>query len=151
MIKIIYGNLFDSTAEILCHQCNCQGVMGSGVAAEVKKRYPEVFQAYRHEYETKGLELGKVVFVKNLRGQIIANLLGQDKFGYDGQQYTRYDKLQECLDAVKTVMIEQGFTTVALPYMMSCCRGGGSWDVVFTMITETFKGFDVEIWRLDTI
>lgn len=148
MIKIIYGNLFDSSADILCHQCNCQGVMGSGVAAEVKKRYPEVFKVYRHEYETNGLELGKVVFAKNIHGQMIANLLAQDKFGYDGQQYTRYDKLQECLDSVKTVMKEQSLTTVAFPYMMSCCRGGGSWDIVYTMITETFKDFDVEIWRL---
>ena len=41
MVKIIEGNLFDTKANIICHQCNCQGVMGSGVAAEVKRRYPE--------------------------------------------------------------------------------------------------------------
>lgn len=149
MVKIIDGNLFDSDATIICHQCNCQGVMGSGVAAEVKRRYPEVYQVYRNEYETKGLKLGKVVFVENFYGQIIANLLGQEKYGYDGKQYTHYDKLQECLDSVKAVMKEHGLLTVAFPYLMSCHRGGGDWNVVYKMIEDTFKDFDVEIWRLN--
>ena len=35
MIKVIPGNLFDSEAQILAHQVNCKGVMGSGVAKEV--------------------------------------------------------------------------------------------------------------------
>ena len=62
MIKIIDGNLFDSKAQIICHQCNCQGVMGSGVAAEVKRRYPHVYKAYRKDYEQGKLRLGYVNF-----------------------------------------------------------------------------------------
>ena len=62
MIKIIDGNLFDTKAHIICHQCNCQGVMGSGVAAEVKRRYPYVFNSYRKDYEDGKLKLGYVNF-----------------------------------------------------------------------------------------
>lgn len=149
MIKVIDGNLFDSKADIIAHQCNCQGVMGSGVAAEVKKRYPEVYLTYRHEYETKGLELGKVIFVENFYGQIIANLLGQERYGYDGKQYTNYDKLQECFDSVKKLMKNENLQTIAFPYLMSCHRGGGDWNIVYKMIEDTFKDFHVEIWRLD--
>ena len=32
MIKVVNGSLLDATEDILCHQVNCQGVMGSGVA-----------------------------------------------------------------------------------------------------------------------
>ena len=149
MIKIIDGNLFDSKANIICHQCNCQGVMGSGVAAEVKKRYPEVYQVYRNEYEKNGLILGQVIFVENFYEQIIANMLGQEKYGYDGKQYTHYDKLQECLNRVKDFMIHAHFNTVAFPYLMSCHRGGGDWSIVYKMIEDTFKDFEVEIWRLN--
>ena len=46
MIKNIEGNLFDTNADMICHQANCQGRMGSGVALEVKQRYPEVFGSY---------------------------------------------------------------------------------------------------------
>ena len=30
MIKTVYGNILDATEDIICHQVNCQGVMGAG-------------------------------------------------------------------------------------------------------------------------
>lgn len=149
MIKIIDGNLFDSKASVICHQCNCQGVMRSGVAAEVKRRYPEVYQVYRDKYERSGLTLGEVIFCAISYKQVIANMLGQEEYGYDGNQYTNYDKLQQCLNKVKELMVGINLKTVAFPYLMSCHRGGGDWNVVYKMIEDTFKDFDVEIWRLD--
>ena len=150
-INIIEGNLFDTKADIICHQCNCQGVMGSGVALEVKKRFPVVFKAYRKDYEENKLELGYVNFAAANENQIIANMCGQDKYGYDGKQYTHYDKLQECLDMVAEYAREKfsNKPTIAFPYMMSCHRGGGDWNIVYKMIEETFKDFEVEIWRLN--
>ena len=150
MIKIINGNLFDSKANIICHQCNCQGVMGSGVAAEVKRRFPDVFNAYRKDYEDGKLQLGYVCFATAKQDQIIANMCGQDKFGYDGSVYTKYDKLQECFDNVVNYAMREydKAPTIAFPYLMSCHRGGGDWNIVYKMIENTFKDFDVEIWRL---
>mgnify|MGYP002570523564 FL=1 len=43
MIKIIDGDLFRSNARIIVHQVNCQKRMGSGVALQVKKKYPNVY------------------------------------------------------------------------------------------------------------
>ena len=150
MVKIIEGNLFDTRAEIICHQCNCQGVMGSGVAAEVKKRYPEVFEVYRQDYEEGRLVLGYVCFAETGTGQVVANLCGQEKYGYDGKQYTHYDKLQECFDRVVAYakMLEKR-PVIAFPYLMSCHRGGGDWNVVSQMIADTFQDFEVEIWKLN--
>lgn len=151
MVKIIEGNLFDTKANIICHQCNCQGVMGSGVAAEVKRRYPEVFKAYRKDYEEGKLVLGYVNFAQASTGQILANLCGQEKYGYDGKQYTHYDKLQECFNNV-VFYAKENFEkkpVVAFPYLMSCHRGGGDWNVVSKMIEDTFQDFEVEIWKLN--
>ena len=156
MIKIIDGNLFDSKANIICHQCNCQGVMGSGVAAEVKRRYPHVFETYRRDYEQGRLEPGYVCFVstnnkKEDYSQVIANMCGQDKYGYDGNQYTNYLGLEQCLNEVLNYALDMYYKrpTIAFPYLMSCCRGGGDWNVVYKMIEDKFSDFDVEIWRLD--
>lgn len=151
MIKVIDGNLFDSKADIIGHQTNIFGVMGSGVALEVKKRYPHVFASYRKDYEDGKLKLGYVNFANAKQDQVIANMCGQANFGYDGKQYTNYEKLQECFDSVK----DYAYTnydvrpTIAFPWKLSCCRGGGNWDIVYKMIEDTFKDFDVEIWRLD--
>ena len=99
MVKIIEGNLFDTKANIICHQCNCQGVMGSGVAAEVKRRYPEVFKAYRKDYEEGKLVLGYVNFAQASTGQILANLCGQEKYGYDGKQLHHLIRVKEYLNS----------------------------------------------------
>lgn len=151
MIRIIDGNLFDSKANIICHQTNTFGVMGSGVAAEVKSRYPHVFQSYRKDYEDGKLKLGYVNFTTAKQDQVIANMCGQDKYGYDGKQYTNYDALQECFNQVVDFACEvyDVRPVIAFPWKLSCCRGGASWDVVYKMIEDTFKDFDVEIWRLD--
>lgn len=149
MIKIIDGDLFESNADIIGHQVNTCGVMGSGVAAEVKHRYPHVFHSYRKDYEDNKLKLGYVNFITSKSNQVIANMCGQDKYGYDGKQYTNYDALQECMDKVVKYAIENNLKTIAFPWKLSCCRAGGSWDIVYHMIESTFKNFEVEIWRLD--
>jgi O-acetyl-ADP-ribose deacetylase (regulator of RNase III) len=45
----VKGNLLDLAEEgkfdIIVQGCNCQNVMGSGIAKEIKSRYPEVYQA----------------------------------------------------------------------------------------------------------
>ena len=151
MVKLIEGNLLDSTASIICHQCNCKGLMGSGVAEAVKTRYPHVFQKYRKDYLDGKLKLGYVCFVDAKPNQVIANMCGQDGFGYDGAVYTNYDALQKCLDEVRDVALYDYDIkpVIAFPYLMSCYRGGGDWNIVYKMIEDTFHGFDVEIWRLN--
>lgn len=46
-IKIIDGDLFTTNAKIICHQVNCQGKMGSGVAKQVREKYPHVYEEYK--------------------------------------------------------------------------------------------------------
>ena len=59
MSIIVYeGNLLDSKANIICHQTNCKGVMGSGVALAVKTRYPAAYESYRKAFDNKKLKLG---------------------------------------------------------------------------------------------
>jgi ADP-ribose 1''-phosphate phosphatase len=41
-------SLFDAPeGALIVHACNCQGVWGSGIAAEFAKRYPKSFETYR--------------------------------------------------------------------------------------------------------
>ena len=37
MVTFHNGNILDSGADIICHQVNCRGVMGSGVAKQIKE------------------------------------------------------------------------------------------------------------------
>ena len=43
MVEIKIGNVFDTDAKYICHQVNCKGKMASGVAKEVRERYPDAY------------------------------------------------------------------------------------------------------------
>ena len=85
--------------------------------------------------------MGYVNFSTAKQDQVIANMCGQDKYGYDNGLYTHYDKLQECLDRVLQYAYNSYDVkpTIAFPYLMSCHRGGGDWDIVSKMIENTFN------------
>lgn len=48
MYEFKKGNMFDNIEKdvILLHACNAQGVWGSGIAVEFKKRFPKSFEEY---------------------------------------------------------------------------------------------------------
>ena len=157
-IDIIEGDIFDSCADVILHQVNCQGVMGSGIARQVKQRYPAVFKAYKSVCDeakktgsTKQL-LGTILacektnsLTQNLiDNQIIVNLFAQDRYGTD-KCYTDYDALKECL---KRVNSEFEGLRVGIPYHMSCGRAGGDWDIVDKIIKDTLVWCDVTYYLI---
>ena len=152
MIKHIKCDIFESGADIICHQVNCQGVMGSGIAKQVREKFPNVYTQYLELYNTvpRRAQLlghcqacGTDMMSKNNNNTIIMNLFAQENYGYDGKCYTDYDALRECLDMIKYVCSEN--TVIAFPYLMGCHRGGGDWNIVYKIIEEVFGDSDCEI------
>ena len=93
MVKIISGNLLDSKEDYICHQVNCRGVMGSGVAKAIRDKWPEVYDAYlQYVSMCVGTPLGSVCFAPIENGdQEVANMFAQFTYGYDGLRYTSSD------------------------------------------------------------
>lgn len=155
MIKHIKCDIFESGADVILHQVNCQGVMGSGIAKQVKEKYPEVYKSYValcHQYDpplSRSELLGLVQMVRT-ESCIICNLFAQDMYGYDGKCYTNYDALKECFTAVSLNLQANNIKTVAIPYKIGCARGGGDWNVVYQMIEEIFdEDYNVLICEYD--
>lgn len=155
MIKIVNGNILNASEDIICHQVNCQGVMGSGLAKQIRSKYPEVFDQYK-EY-CKYIQypkqlLGKALPVKCWDGKIVFNLFGQLYYGKDGKQYTDYDALRECFKNIKrSVLFETGdlyHKTIAIPFQIGCGLAGGSWNIVYNIIEDVFIDYDVTIYKL---
>jgi O-acetyl-ADP-ribose deacetylase (regulator of RNase III) len=149
MIKHIKCDIFESGADIICHQVNCQGVMGSGIAKQVKERYPSVYAEYKQLCDAHSA-LGRTplgtwqpvsIDTSNMNKYII-NIFAQDHYGYDCQCYTDYDALKYCLNEIKETTCRR---TIAFPYLMGCHRGGGDWNVVYKMIEEVFADSDCAV------
>jgi O-acetyl-ADP-ribose deacetylase (regulator of RNase III)/uncharacterized protein YwgA len=64
MIKVLVGNLFESSAQTLVNTVNCVGVMGKGIALEFKKRYPNMFNDYERRCKTSEVKLGRPYLFK---------------------------------------------------------------------------------------
>lgn len=165
-IKIIDGDLFSTKAKYICHQVNCQGKMGSGVAKQIRAKFPTVYKWYKvkcdegaHEKDRLGLSrsplLGQVQVVykedypvdsKNIDSQVICNLFSQDQYGYNGRQYTDYAAFEKCLLQLKQIV--PAGETIAMPYKIGCGLGGGNWGVVSGIIDKILgQQYTVELWR----
>lgn len=148
------GDLFTTTATIIAHQVNCQGKMGSGVALQVKQKYPSAYEMYLSECQKENKPfkpLGLIQIISQSDGHIICNMFAQDNYGYDGKQYTDTAALRSCFNILKYYALT-GKYSVAIPYKIGCCRGGADWDnEVYPIIESIFSDESVrlEIWRLD--
>lgn len=147
MVKHVKGDIFQSGADVILHQVNCQGVMGSGIAKQVREKYPNVYKEYKDlcdlEFDPKNL-LGIAQPVHANDKTIIVNIFAQENFGYDGKCYTDYNALREGL---KTVYKSNKDDIIAIPYLMGCHRGGGDWNIVYKMIEEIFADCDVTLYE----
>lgn len=143
-IKIIDGDLFDTDAKYICHQVNCQGRMGSGVAKTVRKKFPEAFEQYKKEC-SKGGCLGSVQFVAS-NGKIIINMFAQDRYGFDGKKYTDDDAFVKCLAEIQSAVPDG--VTIAMPYKIGCGLGGGDWGTILSYIENILAHhYEVELWK----
>ena len=173
MIKIIEGNLFNSKANFLVHQTNCMGVMGSGVALQVKEEYPHVEKEYRRYLKhcdknnieplgtaqyvpSEAWAIGMIDTIKNNNViaydneyQYIVNLFGQRDYGLD-KQHTNLKAMKNAMVDIRNKAKAIG-ATVAMPYMIGSARGGAKWSDVYKIIEDVFKdsGVDVEICKYD--
>lgn len=143
MIESISGNVLDYVGKnsIVCHQTNCRGVMGSGLAKEIRTKYPKVYIKYKflcEQVEPCNL-LGTVQMVEVDDGVRIANCFGQDRYGRD-KMYTSYEALESCFKYLRKYAESEvnNIDTVAFPYGIGCGLAGGDWNIVNAMIEKAF-------------
>jgi O-acetyl-ADP-ribose deacetylase (regulator of RNase III) len=150
MITIVDGDILQAKEDVICHQVNCMGVMGSGLAKQIRDKYPEVYPSYIRyckgckDGNPKNL-LGDIQTILCSDGKVIVNLFGQFDYGRD-KQYTDYKALKESLEGILCVA-KYNSDSIALPYNLGCGLAGGDWEVVYKIIEEVFKDYDVTIYK----
>ena len=149
MISYIKGNLLDSDCNFICHQVNCQGKMASGVAGQIRKRWPEVYTNYERVANSKMLGKVQILYIEdaNIPFQCVVNMFAQEFYGYNGDRYTGYDAFWNCLNELKSKMPKGA--TVAFPYKIGCGLGGANWEIIEKMIDIVFKDYGVFIYKLE--
>lgn len=156
-MKIVNGDILtpvknpEKEMVVVCHQVNCKGVMGKGLARRIKNRFPGVFELYRERCDALGSKnLGTVQLCSCFlsSGYVIANIFGQDRYGKE-KRFTDYNALKKAFSS----MSHMENTVIRIPYKMGCGLGGGDWSIVKSLIRSELvdKGCRVEIWHKDTL
>lgn len=147
------GNVFDSDCTIIIHQANCFTTMGSGIAKELKMRYPEAFEADIVFPVPRGSRqrLGKHSFAWSRdNNRLIVNLYGQHRYGRD-KKYTEEDKLLEAMEQafIKFEALKErrpDFTIkVGMPYKIGCGLAGGDWKIVSEGIDRLAEQYNIRV------
>lgn len=131
--------------DILIHQVNCQGKMNSGIAKQIREAYPQHYEDYTRLCEgftSIGL-FGRYVDTV-VDGRKIVGVFGQDKFGYDGGQYTSYAALTVGIS--NTLELAFIGDKIAVPKGIGCGLGGADWSVVESILEDLEEIHSTEIY-----
>ena len=153
MITFVKGDLLDSDCDYICHQVNCMGVMGAGIAKQIRERYPEVYNVYRNHcgvYSRSGASilLGHIdiVPINSKPGFHVINMYSQKECG-TGKRYTSYDAFNCALHYIRYMI--PPYASIGFPKNIGCGLGGGNWNLIVGMIHEVLaKDRDVYIYEI---
>lgn len=118
----------DEPKHILVHGCNAQGVMGAGIAKQIRLTYPSVYENYVDLYQERGLRLGQVQIVSvkndnfNKNCYAVINAITQAKTG-PGLQLS-YLALERCVEKVFYVANKHSITEIVSPMIGGGLAGG---------------------------
>lgn len=145
------GNLVQSVKSgLILQQVNCQGVMGSGIAKELRETYPVVWESYRDlcDRAAPSTLLGSAQLVQVTDTLYVANLFGQLHYGRDGKRYTSYDALDKALESLGRQLVDADLPLIDIHHpLIGCGLGGGYWSVVSGIILARL-GDDTTLWTL---
>ena len=147
MVATVSGDLLKSDCNILIHQCNCFKAMGGGIAKQIKKRYPEAYEADKSDERKPTFKLGHYTYAYIEREErLIFNLYGQFKYAEFAPAYmkTIYPAFAQGLSEILTDVSEiaerngiNGNIKIGMPFGIGCGLGKGEWGEIQSIIERT--------------
>lgn len=125
-------NILNASEQIIVHQVNELGVMGAGLAKQIKEKYPKMFEAYK-KYASPD-KIGQCLLIRVEEDKYIANFFSQRGISRT-HQTTDHKAFEKCLIQLSEY-IKQNNMTVAFPYKIGCGLAGGNWDIVSKLIEK---------------
>lgn len=149
------GNMIDEVKQgVIVHQVNAQGVMGGGIAKQIRDRWPKVFEDYaavvpnRYDPNSGEGHMGKVIYTEVEPGLWVASIVGQQFYGRDPKVvYTSYESLARGFDSVAHFASSRG-AEVHYP-LIGCGLANGDWSIVSSIISRRLGTIVHTLWTLN--
>lgn len=128
MIEHVAVNLLEADAEAYVNTVNTVGVMGKGIALQIRQAFPAIYEEYRRAAKRGGVRPGHMFVVPTgqvMNPRFVINF--PTKRRWRGK--ARLDDITSGLGDLVRVIREKGIRSVAVP-PLGCGSGGLDWSVV---------------------
>jgi O-acetyl-ADP-ribose deacetylase (regulator of RNase III) len=136
-MKLIRQDILDVENGIICHQVNCRGVMGAGLAGAIARKWPHTKAAYIKAIKDGSLKFGGCLLSIAQEDIIVAHIAGQNHYGsIRAPTRIRFTDYAAVTEGIRDLLRQtNGSDTLSkmpvyFPYGMGCGLGGGTWDIV---------------------
>ena len=132
---------------MICHQVNEYGVMGAGIAKQIKDTFQPLYDGYKSicGRTEKDSLYGCVWFYFYGNPQkAVANCFSQRN------GVTNIDDLKKCVKSLHKIAAARGYKTIGIPYKYGCGIATGEWEEVEQVFKNEFEHskIDLQVWRL---
>ena len=144
MLHFTEGDLLQAPVEALVNTVNTVGVMGKGVALQVKKAYPESFRAYVDAVKNGGIGIGNVQVVPVLSLRDVRYIIH-----FPTKQHWKNPSRLEWIEAglldLRKKLLDHEIRSVAIP-PLGCGNGGLDWKQVRPLIEKALQDLPLDVW-----
>lgn len=154
MIKTIKGDLVKIAREtnlfdVYIHGCNCQSIMGRGIAKQIAETFPDVYKIDRFSKLKANQKLGRFTSTtfRNMKYHRIHFINAYTQLTIGSGCQVDYVAIKDSLEAIRTMFggCQQRF---AMP-KIGAGLGGGDWNRIKAIIEDVFKHEDVTVIEYD--
>ena len=139
-MKILIGNLFNSSQKTLVNTVNCVGIMGKGIALEFKNKYPQMFKEYVRLCHDGKIVPGKPYYFSDIFGASVLNFPTKD----DWRSPSKLSYIIDGLNWFRQNYEKLGITSIASP-PLGCGNGGVTWNVVGPVMYSLLFDLPIDI------
>jgi O-acetyl-ADP-ribose deacetylase (regulator of RNase III) len=143
MSKVVKGDLVQlaqqGAYDVVVQGCNCMCQMGKGLALQLKKAYPECYEADLKTVKGDWNKLGTLSYAQ-VGNLVVVNAYTQYdwKGWWDGLVLSYPWAVYEALKEVKYLW---GDKKVAYP-KLGCGLANGNWDEMYPLVLDALDGVD---------
>lgn len=153
ILDLVNKSSENKALNVLVQSCNCQNVMGKGIAKAISNAYPEVARADNATQAGDRAKLGTYTYARVKDNVVIANAYGQFNYGWlnpldsNGRQ-TDYDALRKSLTAIRDDFTGRSTHPVIfyVPKFIGQSLAKGDPEIIQPMVKEIFKDHDLVLF-----
>lgn len=136
------GDLLGAEVEALVNAVNTKGVMGRGLAAQFKARYPDHYLQYRDACASGKVQLGKVLVTQSTAtpGLAIIHFPTKDNW----RSRSRLHDIENGLVDLRQTAATLGLRSMAVP-ALGCGLGGLPWTDVRPLIEHALQHLSIDV------